>query len=142
MATVSYTAKNIVMLEGAVGRDFEAGGTVDVGAAVYVNSSGQIIEARANAAATSMAIGILVASFDGDTSIASGERGTVCVFGPVSGYTSVIEGSRHFVSSSAAGEIVDTAPSGAGTWSHAIGYGEKDGVLFVLPGLQAPTSNS
>ena len=139
---ITVTAKNVRMLGGAIGRDYEAAGTIAIGDAVYVNSSGQIAAARANAAATSFAIGVLVASYDGDTSIGAGERGTVCTFGPVGGYAGLIEGSPAFLNDAAAGGLVDAQPSGASKWSHIVGYGERDGVLFVLPGVKAPQSLS
>lgn len=140
LMAITVTAKNVRMLAGAIGRDFEAAGTINVGDAVYLDTSGKIVQARANAAATSFAVGVLVASYDGDTSIGSGERGTVCTFGPVGGYAGLIEGSPTYLSDAAAGGLVDTQPSGTGKWSHVIGYGERDGVLFVLPGVKAPQS--
>jgi hypothetical protein len=139
---ISNTAANIRLLEGAIGRDYEAAGAINVGDAVYVNSSGKILKAQANAAATALAVGVLAASFDGDASIASGERGTVCVFGPVGGYAGLIEGSPAYLSDATAGGLLDAEPTGAGKWSHVVGYGEQDGVLFVLPGMKKPQSQS
>lgn len=139
---ITNTDARIRMLEGAIGRDYTLGGSINLGDAVYVNTSGSILAARANAAATSLAIGVLVALHDGDSAGVSGDRGTVCTFGPVSGYAGLIEGQPAYVDNANAGGLVDAAPSGAGTWTHPIGYGERDGVLFVLPRTSAPSSNS
>lgn len=139
---ITNTDARIRMLEGAMGRDFTLSGSINVGDAVYINTSGSILQARANLAATSQAIGVLVALHDGDTSGVSGDRGTVCVFGPVSGFAGLIEGQPAYLSDDTAGGLEDAAPSGAGTWTHVVGYGERDGVLFVQPGTSAPTSNS
>lgn len=138
---ITNTDAQIRMLEGAVGRDYTAGGSFSIGDPVYVNSSGNVLAARANAAATSYAIGIAVASTDGDTSIVSGERVTVCVFGPVGGFAGLVEGGLTYLDSAAVG-LVDAALTGTGKWSHVVGYGERDSVLFVMPAAAAPTSLS
>lgn len=142
MAITIANRANIRMLTGAIGRDFEAAGTINVGDAVYIDTSGTIQQARANLAASSLGTGILVASHDGATSIVSGKRGTVCVFGPVSGYAGLIEGQPVYLSDDTAGGLEDAAPSGAGTWTHSMGIGERDSVLMVMPNASAPTSNS
>lgn len=138
---ITVIAANVRMLTGAKGRDFEAAGTINVGDPVYIDSAGKILQARANLAATSFGRGVLVATFDGSTALASGKRGTVCVFGPVGGYAGIVEGSPVYLDSAAVG-YSDTVLSGSGKWSHVMGYGEQDGVLFVQPGTAAPTSLS
>lgn len=125
--------------------DADLGGAVTIGNAVYVASDDDIEVTDANAAATSMAIGILVAlagSDPSDTVGASGDRGSVCVFGPVycAGW-GLTPGAIYYVSETA-GAITATKPSGAGTWSFAIGYALDANTLFVMPGLVAPVSNS
>lgn len=140
--TITNTDAQIRMLEGAVGRDFTAAGSFNIGDAVYVNSSGSVLAARANAAATSYAVGIAVASASGATAVVSGDRVTVCVFGPVGGFAGLVEGSFAYLDNATAGNIVDAALSGSGKWSHVVGYGERDGVLFVMPATASPTSLS
>lgn len=139
---ITNTDSRIRMLEGAVGRDFTLGGAINTGDAVYVTSTGTIAVARANAAVTSKAIGVLVALHTGGTAGVSGDRGTVCVFGPVSGYAGIVEGSPVYLDNASDGGLVDAALTGSGKWSRIVGFGEKDGVLFVQPDTALPTSLS
>lgn len=130
---------------GALTKDYEAGGTVNVGKPVYIDSNGKVQEARANAADTSFAIGVVVmvkqSGTAAQTSAASGERVTVCTFGPVHGYLGLPEGDPVFLDSAAVG-FVDAALSGSGKWSHVVGYAESDVTLFVNPAMASPTSLS
>lgn len=126
-------------------RDFDLGGAVTIGNAVYVASDDDIEATDANAAATVRAAGLLVAlagSDPSDTVGASGDRGTVCLFGLVycAGW-GLTPGAIYYISETA-GAITATAPSGAGTWTFAIGYAVDADTLFVQPGLVAPVSNS
>lgn len=125
--------------------DADLGGAVTIGNAVYVASDDDVEAADANAAASVQACGLLVAlagSDPSDTVGASGDRGTVCNFGPVycSGW-GLTPGAIYYVSETTGG-ITATKPSGAGTWSWGIGYAIDADTLFVLPGLVAPVSNS
>lgn len=145
---MTVTAANVRALEGATQRQAVAGGTVNMGDVVYISDDTNnilptVVQADANVdAAHANGRGIVTAvAQPGQTSAASGEAVTIVTLGPVSGFSGLTPGARQFVSSTA-GALTETAPSGAGTWTHAMGYAESDGVVFVLPGLQAPASNS
>lgn len=126
-------------------KTYQAGGSLTVGNAGYIDSSGYIQAARANAAATTKGIGIVAAVQDtsgGVTTAASGDRVSLIIFGLVYGFSSLTPGALQYISSSSAGALTETAPSGAGTWTWAIGYAIDANTLFVQPGLVAPVSNS
>lgn len=126
--------------------DGDLGGAVTIGNAVYVASDDDFEAARANAAATAKAAGLLVelsTTIPGTTVGAAGDRGTVCLLGPVfcKGW-GLTPGAIYYVSSATAGAITATAPTGAGTWTAVIGYALDADTLFVQPGALAPVSNS
>jgi hypothetical protein len=128
MANIAFTAAKISSLTGAIKRRYEAGGAITVGHAVYVAADGDVEEADGSAAGTAGAIGVAVASRDGETSIAAGDPVTVVVLGPVGGYTDGTPGAKAWVSDDV-GRIADAA----GTSGHELGYWESANVLFVLP---------
>ena len=140
----SVTAKYVhADLDYCILRPYVVASTVNKGDACYVSTTDTVAAARANAAETSRANGIIVGVPEaGQTTAVSGDPVTVCVFGPVTGFSGLVGGTIYYVSSGAAGSIVTPAPTGAGTWTWAIGYGEDAGTLFVLPGLLTPSSNS
>lgn len=126
--------------------DADLGGAVTIGNVVYIAADDDIEAARANAAATSKAVGLLVqlaTEIPGTTVGAAGDRGTVCNLGHVycKGW-GLTPGAIYYVSSSSAGAITATAPSGAGTWTAVVGYAIDADTLFVQPGALAPVSNS
>jgi hypothetical protein len=138
MSAVSLTAANIRALteNGAVVRRYIAGGTITIGQLVALASDGFVDPADANASqALTMAIGIAVQSYDGETSLAITEPVTVCVFGPVSGFSGLTPGANHYVSDTAG--AVDDA---AGTYDRIVGYAETATVLFVNPEMNVPSS--
>ena len=138
MSAISLTAANIRALteNGAVIRRYIAGGTITVGNLVALASDGYIDPADANGSqALSMAIGVAVQSYDGETSIAAGGPVSVCVFGPVSGFLAMTPGANHYVSDTAGS--VDTA---TGTYDRIVGYAESATVLFVNPEMNDPSS--
>lgn len=140
---MAVTAANVRPLEGALTRPRRAGGTVTMGQAVYTDSGGEVQAARANAAATSDAIGILVAVNEpGETTAADNDAVTVCTFGPVGGFSGLTPGAIYYVDNAAAGNIITPAPSGAGIWAKSIGYAESATVLFVAPGIAAARSSA
>ena len=130
MADISLTAANIRALvhNGSVLRRYVAGGTITVGQLVSLSSDGFVDPADGNVADGVLArpIGIAVASNDGETSIVITEPVTVCVFGPVSGYSGMTPGDNHYLSDTA-GKIADAV----GTYDKIIGYAESATVLFV-----------
>lgn len=139
---MSVTAANVRALNEAETRTMVAGGSLTMGNVVYVNSSGNVVAAQANAALTAEAVGIVVAvAQPGQTTAVSGEAVEVCVFGPVSGFGSLTAGAVQYLSDSSAGALTETAPSGSGKWAKAIGRAESSGIVFVLPGVTAARSS-
>lgn len=125
-------------------RPYVASGTPQKGQAVYPTSAGDTAAlAQANAAATARAIGIVVAVADPALATANqaadGDAISVCVFGPVYGFSGMTPGAVMYVSAATAGAIVTPAPSG-GFWVWPIGYAEDANTLFVMPGVSAPAS--
>lgn len=139
MALISLTAAQIRALtdHGAVIRRYDAGAAITVGQSVYVASDGDVEPAIATAQASAKAIGVAVESYDGETSIAAGKPVSVCVFGPVSGFSGMTPGNTIYQGDTA-GRVADAA----GTYTHEVGYAEAAGVLFVSPGSDDPTSPS
>src|SRR5690606_30215608 len=121
MANLTPVSANIRALtsHGAVVIPGTAGGTVTIGDLVYQASDGDWEEADANvSAATATALGIAVQSFDGEDSVAEGNALSVCVFGPVAGYTDVTPGALYYVSNDV-GKISDAE----GAFDRIIGTG-------------------
>ncbi len=138
MTALTKTAAQIRPLVGAVPRPYVAGEALNVGDAVCLDGSNtdKVLQADANvSAARARGIGIVVASYDGETAIASGHACTVVVFGPVGGFSSLTPGAYGYVSNTA-GEIDDAA----GTFAFILGYAERSNVFFVQPGIDDPNS--
>ena len=130
MGDISLTAANIRPLpdNGSILRRHIAGGTITIGQLVSLSADGFVDPADGNVADGVLArpIGIAVASNDGETSIVITEPVTVCVFGPVSGYSGMTPGDNHYLSDTA-GRIADAV----GTYDKIVGYAESATVLFV-----------
>jgi len=141
MADLSRTAAQISPLSGSLVRPYDAGEALEVGDAVYIAADGDVNLVDANTAASSEMHGIVVASADTSPSIAAGARCSVCVLGPVAGFSGLTPGARAWVSENA-GELADAAPTGAGTWTRAAGFALEATIFFVQPGVEAPASNS
>ncbi len=139
MAKLALTAVKIRALteNGAVIRPYDAGGSMTVGDLVFVASDGDVEQADANVnQASAKGIGIAVQSFDGETSIVAGTPVSVCVFGPVAGFSAMTPGANGYVSDTA-GEIADAAA----TYDRIVGYAERAGVFFVNPEMNDPSSS-
>lgn len=131
MADVTVTAAQVKALQanGAIVRRYTAGAALTVGEAVYIASDdGYVDPADASAVGTAKGIGIVVESYDGSTAIAAGDPCSVCVFGPVSGFSGATPGGKAWVSNEA-GNVADAA----GDVAHELGYFESATVLFVNP---------
>ena len=130
MADITVTAAQVAALteNGAVLRRHVAGGALTVGQLVSLSADGFVDPADGNVALGTLArpIGIAVALYDGETAIASGRPVTVCVFGPVSGFSSMTPGDNHYLSDTA-GRINDAV----GTYDKIVGYAETASILFV-----------
>jgi hypothetical protein len=139
MASISLTSASIRPLEGAIVRNYQAGAAVTVGYAVYLDSNGYVQHADADASeAASRGRGIVVASKDGETSVSSGDRCSVCVFGPVGGYSGMTPGEPVYVSDTV-GRLDQSQPSSA--YRQALGWADSASVIFVNPDVQDPSSS-
>lgn len=139
---MGVTAAKVRPLEGAILRRRRAGGAGTMGNVVYNAADGDVEAARANAAATSEAIGVLVeVNEPGETTVADGDGCTIVTFGPVGGFDSLTPGAIYYLSDTVAGDITATAPSGAGKWAKSVGYAESAGILFVAPGITTARSS-
>lgn len=138
MADITVTAASVraLVANGAVIRPYTAGAALTVGDVVYIASDGDVEPADANVSlAATRGIGIVVASYDGETSIAAGNPASVCVLGPVGGFSDMTPGSNVHVSDTA-GKLADSA----GTAGRIMGYAESATVVFVHPQQNDPTS--
>ena len=142
MAAISITSGQVRPLNGAIIRRFAAGAAVSVGQAVYVDSSGDVQPADADAAAASQARGVVVAvGVAGATSAATGEQVDVATHGPVAlGTSGLTDGSAVYVSTTA-GAMDQTAPAASGDFPFVIGWAEADSVLYVQPQVTVPVVN-
>jgi hypothetical protein len=129
MSAISWTAGDVRPLAGAVVRRFDAGGTITIGAPVYIAADGDVEVADGSAVATTLGcLGLAVATPDGGTSVSANERVDVVTHGPVAGFSSLTPGSLVFVSDTGGG--LDTA---TGTKGLVVGVAESASVVFVRP---------
>jgi len=141
MADLTATAANVRCLRehGAITIPAQAGESLTIGQLVYHASDGDWNLADANdTAATARAQGIVVESYDGETTVASGAQCTVCVFGPVTALATITPGANYYVSNTA-GAVSTTA----GTCSRIVGWGAEiagQNVLWVHPQQNDPSS--
>lgn len=127
MADLTVTAGDVRALPGAQIVRMQAGGTVNVGALVYVVSDGDVEHTAGGAIGTVLpALGIVVAALDGDTSGASGEWVDVVTGGRVTGFSGMTPGDIAYVSNNA-GKVADAA----GTKSLIVGLVLSATVLLV-----------
>src|SRR5258706_9246551 len=110
MSAIALTAANIrpIVSRGAVLAKGTAGATITIGQTVYMASDATVKVADADASkAASFGIGIAVESYDGETTINSGDPVTYCPFGPVAGFSGMTPGALGWQSDTAGG--LDTA---------------------------------
>jgi hypothetical protein len=140
MSDITVTSANVrIASSGALTRPRIAGGALTVGYAGYLDSNAYVQHADANAGETqSRGIGVIVASVDGETSIASGGTCSLCVFGEIEGFSDMTPGAPVYVSSTV-GRLTHTAPTG-GAYQRAIGYAMTATKLMVSPESGAPSS--
>jgi len=116
-------------------RQLTAGEAVSVGDCVYIKTAdGKAYKAAGGAAASALAIGIVVAigSQGQVTGTGAGDLLSVVLLGPIAGFT-VTAGAPAYVSNTAGG--LDTA---AGTAPCVVGIGLPNNVLYVHPGYPVP----
>jgi hypothetical protein len=136
--SITITSANVRVGNDAVLRNYKSGAAVTVGYSVYLDSSGYVQHSDADASEVkSRGIGIVVASKDGETSVTSGDRCTVCLFGPVYGFSGMTPGEPVYVDTTA-GLLTQTKPTSA--YQHSIGYAESATCLFVNPDTEDPSS--
>jgi hypothetical protein len=131
MADVTITAADVRPLNGCIIRRFTAGGAIGVGQAVYLSAADTVSAADGSTAATSFAIGVLVAVMNPATAgaAASGEMVDVVLFGPVAGYsTNMAQNALYYVDDDPG--IIATV---AGAKDTIIGIGLSASVLLVDP---------
>jgi len=116
-----------------------AGSATAVGKAVALASDGEWDNADGNvSAALARVQGIVVASYDGETTIAASAPLSVCVFGPVSGIGGLTAGANYYLSDTA-GAIADAV----GTFDRILGWGVQiagEVCLFVAIQQNDPSS--
>lgn len=129
MANLAVTAANVRPLDGSVTRGFNLGGAAAPGDPVYVASDGDVERADANVSNATAAVRGLVVAIQGGKAVgAAGDRATVCVFGPVAGFTGLTPGAPGYVSNDV-GKLEDAA----GAFERIAGYAESATVFFVNP---------
>ena len=137
MADVTIVAADVRPLPGCVIRRFTAGGTIPVGAPVYLSANDTVSAADGSAVATAACIGVVVAvggaSPASRVSAASGDPVDVVLYGPVAGYSTNMVMGTYFYVDDDAGVIADAA----GTKSTIIGIGLSASVLLVRPQVVA-----
>ena len=146
MTAVTVTANNISANEerGAVivpGLVTATGVTVSIGQAVYLDSNNQVHLAIADSSAHAQAIGLVVVVpgiFYGETSAPAGSQVSVCVGGPVQGFTGLVNGQPLWIDKTAAGSLNTAAPATAYDW--IIGQAVGADTIFVRPGMTTPAS--
>lgn len=135
MSDIALTAANIRphKSHGAIIIPGQAGAALTVGDLVYEASDGDWEGADGNvSAASARAQGIAVASFDGETAIADTAPLSICIFGPVSGYTSLTAGANYYLS-----DNVGKIATAVGTYDRIIGFGmELAGEVCLFVSIQ------
>ena len=129
MADVTISSTDIRPLDGCIIRRFVAGGTLSMGAPVYLSAADTVTHAAAGACTTSFAIGVAVATPDGGITCSAGEYVDVVLLGPVAGYSTNMAHNTIFYVDNDAGVIADAA----GTKDTIVGIGLSASVLFVRP---------
>lgn len=135
MSNLALTAALIRPLDGSVVRGYDLGEAMAPGDCVFVDTDGDINKADGNAVASAKGIGLIVAIQGGKALGALGDKASVCVFGPVAGFSSLTPGANGYVSDDA-GKLEDAA----GTCSRIMGYAEAATVFFIHPEQNDPSS--
>lgn len=122
MADMTVVSANVRALtsHGAVVVPGVAGGTITLGYAVYqAISGGKWLHADANVSAeTAAVLGIAVESYDGEDTVTLDNAVSVCIAGPVGGFTDLVAGDVYWLSDTV-GRIADAAA----TFDRVVGNG-------------------
>lgn len=118
-----------------------AAGAYPAGTPVYLNGSGQVAPAEANAIGTAGAIGVLryasqegspaEVQWGGSLTLEDSQWASVVAGAPSGGLT---PGAPYFVSPSTAGLLTVTSPTVEGEYIVVVGYAESANSLFIQPG--------
>lgn len=128
MADITVSDVRVKPLPGAIIRDFVAAAALSVGDLVYVDSNGEIDQADGSAAGTANALGVVVSAGTlGAVDAAIGDMCSVVIFGPVTGFSGMTPGARHYVSDTA-GALADAA----GTVSKVMGIAFAADIFCVI----------
>jgi hypothetical protein len=120
MTVVAVTSANVRALtsHGAIVVPGKAGGTITIGYLVTQESDGDWVHADANSVGLQTALGVAVESFDGEDTVAAGNAVSVCLAGPVSGWTSLDEAALYYLS-----DTVGRLDTAEGAYDRIIGFG-------------------
>jgi len=120
MAVVAVTSANVRALtsHGAIVLPGTAGATVTNGYLVYAAADGDWEHADANAAGLEGVMGVCVETYDGEDTVIAGNALSVCVKGPVSGFTGLVAGAIYYLS-----DTVGRLDDATGTFDRLIGRG-------------------
>lgn len=114
----------------------------DVGDLMYMKSDGEVANTDANAALTVEAYGLILAIEGGKSAGVAGDRVTLALPGSrIAGFKDLVPGTIGYVSENA-GEIADTAPVGAGSWTKVVGRAESATVFYLDIDAEPAASNS
>lgn len=141
---VNVAAEVRAMIEnGALVFAYSAAGAGSLGDWVYLDTSGTVLQADADAIASAKAIGIVTGiGVRGNTTFASGDRVEVCRYGPVVVGTgvSMTIGQPLYVSTTA-GSADQTIPPTSGDFPFIVGTADAANIVFVNPQTALPVSN-
>lgn len=84
---------------------------ITIGQVVYISAANTVKLAKADAASTALAIGVVA-----DASIAAGNPGGVKTAGVLSGLATLTAGAAYYLSAATGGLLTSTAPSTAGQY--------------------------
>lgn len=120
MTVVAVTSANVRAntSHGAIVVPGIAGATITIGYLVYQAADGHWEHADANAAGLEGVLGVAVESYDGEDTVTVGNAVSVCMGGPVSGFTSLTAGAIYYLS-----DTVGRLDDAAGTFDRLIGRG-------------------
>jgi hypothetical protein len=113
MADVTVVSKDVRLLPGAQSFRKTAGAALAVGALAYIASDGDVEGADADAAASSIAVGIVISAPNGVLTCVAGDM--LDIAGPgcrVTGFSGLTPGTLVYASTTA-GAIADARPAGS-----------------------------
>jgi hypothetical protein len=142
MAVIDVTAANVRPTKTAIIRRFIAGGTINVGDAVYVASTGRVAQADADDQTQCQAIGIVVAvGVLGKNAAAAGDPVDVVTTGAVElgNVTAMTPGGVVYVSPTA-GKLDQSASATTGDFNFIIGRAHSGDILYVHPQTAIPSA--